>query len=332
MRKLIFILSLVALNLVGCFKEELPRVGGDIKAFSVAEMGENYDTQLFYSLIDTKFVSTNPFNIWHLGFYAQNDDYHIRLNSGSFMYAHPTGETNFNNVTALLDTYFAQIDHPSGDRNRLAINIEFNNNVNDTLFSSGQVFIIDMGSDLLGNLFGYKKIQFTKVYQNNYYIKYANLDGSDLQNIVVTKNPTLNYVAFNLLENTTKQLEPDRNTWDILFSRYTEILDAGAGIFINYSVTGAYINTAFVTAYMDSLNKFEDININNIEPQRLTNQQNIIGHDWKIFNIDANQYGIYNNKVYIIKDRNNFYYKLRFRSFYNQQGIKGYPGFEFEQL
>jgi hypothetical protein len=187
MKKTIFILSLLSFSLWGCFKEETPRLGGEIKAFSVAEMGENYETQLFYSLIDTNFVSTNPFNIWHLGFYAQSDDNHIRLNSGSFMYAHPTGETNFNNVTALLETYFAQIDHPSGDRNRLAINVEFNNNVNDTLFSSGEVFIIDMGSDLLGNLFGFKKIQFTKVYQNNYYIRYANLDGSNEQNIVISK-------------------------------------------------------------------------------------------------------------------------------------------------
>lgn len=331
MKKLWFIISGLIL-FSSCFKEENPRFGGDLKAFSVAEMGENYDNQLFYSLFDTQFVSTNTFDEWQLGFYAQNDDYHIRLNSAAFMSAFPTGETNFNAVTSISESYISRIDHPSGDRNQLAINVNFSTNVNDTLFSTGEVFIIDMGNDMLANQFGFKKIQFTKVYQNNYYIRYANLDGSDEKTTFITKNPSLNYVAYSLKTHEIVQIEPDRNTWDILFSRFTEILDAGGGININYSVTGAYINTAFVTAYLDSINKFEDININNVEPQRLSNRLNVIGHDWKVFDIDANVFGIYNNKTYIIKDRNGFFYKLRFLSFYNQSGIKGYPGFEFELL
>lgn len=330
--KNIMLIFLSSFMLLACFKEEEPRAGTSISAYSIAEMGENYDTQLFYSLFDTQFVSSNKFEIWNLGFYAQNNDYHIRLNGASFMTAIPTGSFNFEEVTTFDPNMPAYIDAPSGNLDSLAIKVSFNNNVNDTLFSDNEVYILDLGNDLSGDNFGRKKIQFLKVYQGNYYIRFANLDGSSEKYATIQKNPSLNYVAYSLLTHEAVTVEPDRNTWDIMFTRFTEILDA-EGFFINYSVTGAYLNEAFVEAYIDFETRFDDFSIANVNQNKFTKKRNIIGHAWKDFNIDANQYSIFNNRIYIIKDRNNFIYKLRFLSFYNPAtGLKGYPAFEFELL
>lgn len=331
MKKLMLIIA-GSLLLLACFKEEEPRDGTAISAYSIAELGENYDTQLFYSLFDTQFVSTNKFKIWNLGFYAQDDDYHIRLNGATFMTAIPTGNFNFEAVTSFDPNMPAYIDAPSGNLDSLAIKVSFESNINDTLFSDNEVYILDLGSDLSENNFGRKKIQFLKVYQGNYYIRYANLDGSDEQFATIQKNPSLNYVAYSLLTHQTVSVEPDRNTWDLMFTRFTEILDA-EGFFINYSVTGIYLNDAFVEAYIDFETSFDDFTIVNVNQSKFTNKRNVIGHAWKDFNIDANQYSVFNNRIYIIKDKNGFIYKLRFLSFYNpENGLKGYPAFEFELL
>lgn len=331
MRKLIFI-AFICVLLVACFKEEDPRDGVAISAYSIAEMGENYNTQLFYSLFDTQFVSTNQFKIWNLGFYAQNDDYHIRLNGATFMNAVPTGNSNFEAVTSFDPNMPAYIDAPSGNLDSLAIKVTFDTNVNDTLFSDNEVFILNLGSDLEENNFGRKKIQFQKVYQGTYFIRYANLDGSEEKFATIQKDLSLNYIAYSLITHETVRVEPDRNTWDLVFTRFTEILDAD-GFFINYSVTGAYLNDAYVEAYIDFETSFDEFTMTDVRQEKFTNQRNIIGHAWKDFNIDANQYSIFNNRIYIIKDRNDFIYKVRFLSFYNpENGLKGYPAFEFELL
>jgi hypothetical protein len=35
---------------------------------------------------------------------------------------------------------------------------------------------------------------------------------------------------------------------------------------------------------------------------------------------------------YVVLDREGYFYKLRFISFYNNSGEKGYPTFEFQRL
>ena len=47
----------------------------------------------------------------------------------------------------------------------------------------------------------------------------------------------------------------------------------------------------------------------------LTNRADVIGYDWKYYNFDAGLYTIVPGLAYVIKDRDGFYYKLRFSIF-----------------
>jgi hypothetical protein len=61
-----------------------------------------------------------------------------------------------------------------------------------------------------------------------------------------------------------------------------------------------------------------------------------IGYDWKDVVGDVSSgnvsYVIIQGRNYVIRDNQGFYYKLRFISFYNNSGEKGYPTFEYQRL
>ncbi|MGB1248768.1 MAG: HmuY family protein [Chitinophagales bacterium] len=320
----------IVLLLSSCFKEEEPRDAVSIG--TTIEMGSDYFNQVFYNIASNEVVSVNSYETWHLGFYAQADDYFIRLNAARVMYAFPTGEFNFENVTSLDENLTGDIDHQSGDRSRLALDVNFVES-GDTAYSNSEVYILDLGTNEAGDYYGYKKIVFEKVSGNSYYIRFANLDNSEMYKAVVTKDETLNYVAFSLdNEGEVVNVEPDRNTWDLVFTNFTAEIDT-LGSLIPYSVTGAYFNPFFVEGYQINDNTFDDFSTNDINESLFDNQLDIIGHDWKVFSLEDNQYYIYNNKVYILKDINDNYYKLRFLDFYSQEtGDKGYPTFEIQPL
>jgi len=58
----------------------------------------------------------------------------------------------------------------------------------------------------------------------------------------------------------------------------------------------------------------------------------VIGYEWKYYNFDAALYTIEPGLAYVIRDRDGFYYKLRFIDFYSEGGEKGYPKFEYVRL
>ena len=138
------------------------------------------------------------------------------------------------------------------------------------------------------------------------------------------------YLSFTL--NDTVNIEPKKNTWDILFTQYTHVFNQDTDP-PSYLVTGVltnYINQIEVT--VDTNNLFSDIEYNMLMNYDFSSYQDIIGYDWKYYNLDNQSYIIDSEKNYIIKDQQGYYYKMHFVDFYNDLGEKGYPMFEFQQL
>jgi hypothetical protein len=63
-----------------------------------------------------------------------------------------------------------------------------------------------------------------------------------------------------------------------------------------------------------------------------SSRADVIGYDWKYYNFDAGVYTVVPDMNYVIRDRDGFFYKLRFIDFNNDVGEKGYPKFEFVRL
>ena len=82
----------------------------------------------------------------------------------------------------------------------------------------------------------------------------------------------------------------------------------------------------------DSIRSFEEVSIDLIDSYSFSNHQNEIGYNWKIYNFDSQSYTVKTDITYIVKDISNRYFKMHFIDFYNDDGEKGYPKFEIQEL
>src|SRR5690606_16212037 len=100
-----------------------------------------------------------------------------------------------------------------------------------------------------------------------------------------------------------------------------------------YVVTGVLLNPHNTSAITDSLTFFQNIAFNASSLQTsLSNRRDIIGFDWKKYNFTTGNYEADLKKCYIVRTQQNEYWKIHFIDFYNINGVKGSPSFEFERI
>ena len=128
-------------------------------------------------------------------------------------------------------------------------------------------------------------------------------------------------------------LEPPKNSWDIVFTRARDtIYAANVNASIPYFVTAILLNSYNTEAAPDSTSDFATIELGQALAMSYTRERPIIGYDWKIYNFTTGRYEVNRRKNYILHNRNDHYYKLRFLDFYNSSGQKGAPIFEYQRL
>ena len=162
-------------------------------------------------------------------------------------------------------------------------------------------------------------------------VRFANLNGSGEQTMVIPKDTLVNFVCFSF-EKGIVDIEPNKNSWDLQFGKYSTLLFTDVGDPYPYVVTGVLLNPFKTLAGRDSIHQFEELSFEIAEAQHLVKQKDIIGYEWKDYDFDNEIYQVDPSKIYILKNRVGFYYKLRFIDFYNSTGEKGYPTFEFLRL
>lgn len=333
-KKLIYIIGIV-LVLSSCFKEDEPMPAFTEKTTTI-EMTEYYRYQVYFDLGTDSIVSSNDKSIWDLEFECADSSWHILLNTSAFMMAGNTGLKEFDavNDTTGLDWRF---DKSDGNPDSTAIGSWFEMNGSDTIYTN-HVYIINRGWNHVGIPRGIKKIVFTEVNDAGYHFKYANLDGSEMNEYFIARDFERNYINFSFdNEGQTLELEPLANEWDILFTMYTTLLYTNEGDPYPYVLTGVLSNYKTVEVAIDSISTYEEIDLNYAKSLELSEKKDAIGYDWKYLEGDPTTggsfyYAVRDNWTYVIKNRNGVYFKLRFIRFYNEQGEKGYPTFTYQVL
>jgi len=334
-RKNIFFYGLLTmvygLLLTGCFKEEDPipqPQQGETEVVQIP-MTSKYDKQFFYDLATNQIISSNDNAIWDLAFDADEDGFNVWLNGSKLMQAYNTGITDFESVTTESGVEW-QWDYPEGKAYDNAIG-EWGAFFNNNATSFGHVYLIDRGVNANNVKLGKRKVVFESMTNGTYRVRFAKLSGEDAHVIDIPKDNRYNrmYLSFDD-GGKIVQVEPQKDTWDLLFTRYTHIFFEFDTL--PYLVTGALLNPAGVTVAKDSSLHFSDINLDSLSNYTFINDANAIGYDWKSFDIDDTKYSIIPNKFYIVKDLEGNYYKLRFLDFFNDSGERGYPKFEYVRL
>lgn len=317
--------AILSFGATSCTRREIPitphHAGGVITA--TAELTANYKYQVYFNLEHNAIVGSNLKTIWDLGFETGVDGYHIVLNTSKSMFVLPTAKSDFTAVTLADTTGFAankQWDAACGLPDSTAIG---------DWRSTHPVYIVDLGYNETGQAQGIKKIQFITVDNTGFTVRFADLNGGDDTTLTITKDSTYNFIFLSLSNKQQVMVEPPKSTWDLVFTQYTYIFYTSTPP-EPYLVTGCLLNRYKTKARLDTTNKFAAITFGSINTEQLSDDISTIGYDWKTFN--GTSYTINTRNNYWVRDAKGIYYKLRFTSFYNSSGIKGYPQWEYQQL
>lgn len=324
--------------LTSCFKEDervIPIPPGDVSEV-VIEMLPDYSIQTYFDLTNGEVISTNLKDSWDLGLTCKEGDYTLILNTARFIKVAHTGSDNFD-VTYTTEGFEWKFDESTGNPSGNAIGKWWDSTVSGPV-SKGEVLLVDRGIDAEGLPAGYLKMQpLINSSNGEVSVRIANLNGSDERTFSFTKVAGLRYVAMSFEGGQNAvQPEPLLAEWDLLFTQYTTLLFTDVGDPYPYLVTGVLINDSLVSVVMDSVTPFENVTRESAESLILSDRQDVIGYDWKQVNGDVTSgnvtYTAIPEMVYIIKNTDGFFFKLRFIDFYNNLGQKGYPTFEYQKL
>ncbi|MFC2087835.1 HmuY family protein [Bacteroidota bacterium] len=329
---------LFAIIFTNCIEEEEKAPIPDTRIRTI-ELMPDYRFQVYYDLETDSVISRNLIVDWDLGFEASGKGKHVILNTSKFMFLAELNTTNFDTMPdiSLLDWKW---DDWHGDLNRTAMGEWYLPHDNKSIVESkALVYILNLGQSQSGKEFGYKKIQFEKLENDQYFFKSANLDGSDEIIHTIKKDSSYTFNQYSFLKNNQVQFEPPKESWDLLFTRYTYIFyqdDPDAPIpfsseYLPYTVIGVLSNRYQVEVAEDHVNDYFKIGFSNISGYSFQHEIDVIGWNWKVF--ADGKYKIKNNiNNYIIKTVEGNFFKLMFVGFYSNEGVKGNPSFIFEKV
>jgi hypothetical protein len=315
------IISLIFLFFISCERDELPVKSydrGDVQIISVP-LESNYTNQVYVKLSNNSIVKINNKFAWDLGFSCKKST--LFLNSSKAMYVSEVKNTLFEE---LLDTNgfekYKKWDAPSAHLDSTAFGLNLD---------TSSVFLVFLGYSDIGLSLGFKKMKFVNVNPKSYEFVYANLNGSDLKRVKVDKDPNYSKIQFSFTLNEVVFYEPIQSSYDLLFTQYTHTF---YNPFQSYLVTGVLINQHGIRVGLIKHKSFLDVNLNDTANLQFTERADAIGYDWKQFSLNDNKFTVDPSKIYIISDKDGFYYKLHFIDFYNEHGQKGFPKFAFQKL
>lgn len=317
----------VLLSLSGCFKEDEP-VQPQIR-HEIELPWSIYTYQTYFNLEREEFISFHLYNDWDLGFESSDTGFHVILNYARFMMATNLGQQDFDVIREAGQATWL-IDASSGNLDSTALGTWWDTQQGFPPKSKRDVYFIKRGSNESGNSFGQKKIQFLD-YDGGYVIRFANPDGTDDHTVTISKDTTVRFVLFSLDSGgMTKTAEAPKQDWDLCFTKYSTILYESDTIPTPYLVRGVYINSENLSAVSETKIPFDQITEGLVQDYHFSSAQDVIGYDWKVYQDGV--YVVIDNLTYILRKRSGKMFKMRFTSFHNASGERGYPKFELVPL
>jgi len=159
----------------------------------------------------------------------------------------------------------------------------------------------------------YRKIRMDALANGAYSFTYANLAGTDSTTQVLNRQDyagkTLAYFSFE----TESFLDLEPESWDLLYTRYTTPLDDGEGNILQYIVTGILLGRNVEVAVADSVDPVT------VTPaaydDSYTDSLAVIGHEWKLFDLNTFQWSMDDDLVFFIKSSTDSLWKIQFIDF-----------------
>jgi predicted lipoprotein with Yx(FWY)xxD motif len=279
-------------------------------------MSPGYANEVYYSMANG-IVRISARATWDIAFRTMKRSSSILTNDGAgvVLYTYPKADTNgwasvdTSGLSSWTPMYNDPADWENGAFSRNAkghpdYGWGIYNDVTHNL-TGDSLFVIKLRDGSFKKLWIIRKLSSLDIY--NY--RYANLDGTDEQNVVndLNVNTGTDFIGFSLETNTGIDFQPPKASWDILFTKYMSVQNNGTP----YAVTGVLSNDSVKTEkfYPVTLD-YNDFGAGTWDPTRSS-----IGWDWKVFDMVNFVYKVVDSTVYFVKPVSGDIFKLYFTAF-----------------
>ncbi|MFH1121214.1 MAG: T9SS type A sorting domain-containing protein [Bacteroidota bacterium] len=278
------------------------------------EMGPQYANEVFYSLTNGE-VKVSPRNLWDIAFFTNAFSAGIITNDGAGveLYTYPNaaadGWESFDTtgMTGWTKMYNDPAEWENGAFNR---NQKGHPDYGWGVYSSTTHDVVGDSLFLVKTPDGiFRKLNIVRKYSslNRYEIMYALIDGTQEQSVSLEINPQNDrmFLAYSFANGIVDR-EPAAASWDILFTKYYATVQNTP-----YPVVGVLTNSADSAARVDHTDpEFIDWSM-----LGFNNGDDIIGYDWKYFDMSSFQYLMVDSLMYFVKDQDGDVHKIVFDSF-----------------
>lgn len=172
--------------------------------------------------------------------------------------------------------------------------------------NGNRVFIIQLRSG------AYKKFMVESLITGTFTFKWADLDGGN--EVTSTLDQTAyskKIVYYSLTNNAVVDVEPAN--WDMLFTRFSQALDAGDGSVLEYNVGGALIAP---NVFVAQANGVDPSSVEFVDYEaHLTDSIDVIGHDWRYFDLGSFSWITLSDRVYFLTTESDSLFQMQFIDF-----------------
>ncbi|MEO6166891.1 MAG: T9SS type A sorting domain-containing protein [Chitinophagales bacterium] len=279
-------------------------------------MGPNYANEIFWKMQGGQ-TGEAAVNSWELAFRIglQNSSIFINSANGVSLYAVPNADTagwysiDTTGLQSWQQLFNSDTSWEFGAFDRSSTGFpDFSwgdYDLNTHVVTGDSLYIIKTAAT-------YKKLWIIKKDFGNWTFRYANLDNTGDQTVVLngTDYTDKNFAYYSITNGAPLNLEPVTTNWDILFTRYTTLLPPDN---TPYLVTGVLNNVGVTVA------EANNVDVNSAEASDYSNAYTAsiseIGYDWKYFDMNVGQYFVTDSLCYFVKSLDGNIYKLVFKEF-----------------
>ena len=303
----------------GCIERELPVPEREPGLINLAEanIGVDYETQLFYSLTNSKVESSCEQKDWCIALRSDSNFAQLMLNSARAMKTHHTGSTNLEldiDLDNIPDEDWEIMD-PTGGVSDSTLSLRLLPN---------ELVMVDLGYNEENEKIGIARIALIDIQSTHWTLHVADADGSNTDTIEVSNRDEYTWNQMSILNRTENQIEPPTDDWEICITQYMELLDGE----IPYLVVGILTPTNRVSVYETSNVDWDLWKTNDWTVLEFSEAWNTIGYDWKSYDLSTGAYEIDFDKIFCIQTDEGREFIMRMLDFYDANGNKGNVTFE----
>jgi hypothetical protein len=292
------------------------------------ETGAGYANDVYYSLKNGE-VKTAPNSEWQLAFGIGTFNVAIRANTATAsngegsVTVYESPETDMSKWATFTTTGYdgwPVLDNTDEDWEAGAFNVnagdfgmfdygwgEYDQNTH--LVNGNRFFVIEIKTN---GSFVAKKLYITSKDFGTWYLKYADLDGSNEKTIDISAEDYSgkNFAYLSMLTGTLINREPATATWDFMLTRYKGWQPQGQ----YYPVTGILTNVDVATSEVNNIDE-DSSTLADTTGNSMSEVISTIGSDWKMLNGSMTGYDMVDNRSYFVKAKDGAFWKVVFTGF-----------------